>query len=533
MSSLDDGLLWLKNKMNKITQPVITEGFEGILGSAPSVDAMNLNDHHNTTNLTTDYNRDVMNYRNANQALIAKTNTYLNTVRGTQSRNYNIFVNSALGPDDITATTDPSQCAKILDPTSNHTYGLTDAGSAFYNAYPNNFLNQTDAQNACKLWAADSGVTYFGISKNVDNTTYKCSTGTLSGTPSQYSAPIVAYTIAESMDATLGGLFHDGTVGVYNGTEGATNINQPSNPKNVQLMQSSNSGGTVPSGYSMCDKWIGGAINTTTVQATLGANCSGLSKPPFNARYITIKGKGDLLQISQIAVYVYNTTTGAIQNVSPFGIASNGWLDKRSWQQSTPVHKAINGQLRNKSYPDIYHSSTSNSNEYWQLDLRQEYPVFKVVYWNRADCCQDRANGTTIILENANLTKQIVKQLSGDMIQTFFIENENSTANTGIAKHFPVMSAITGYTFNGNNDSPWNGQPPNDLLHGSVPTANDNITAPTAAANACNANSQCRGFNLIINPATGYPTGEIWLKGSMANLSRSNSSPNIVSYSRT
>ena len=406
--SLSDGLNWIDNQTKKIKEgllassPFQKEGYGGILG--PSIiDVTNEQETATTSGLAASIQGDLQKYATANQTLQEKTNKYLNSVPETQGRNYNIFINKAAGHSDIKSTfVDKSQCVDTSVITGSE---LKDAGELFYSAYPNNFSSVIDANNACKLWAADAGVPNYAVGKSTNNSTYTCHVGSFSGNPSKYSVPQVAYIIASSNDATLGGLFLDGTIGVFNAdakavaeakaeaeakaakaaeaeAERTANVaeeaeaasktaaaaeekatatyykivaeidtmywewewetrwakdqelddtwkiydaayraaraaattaadaktaaaaakaayskstgdsavvpgqTQNSNPYNVQLM--TGSAGTVPNGYAVCDKFIGGALDVKSVQASLGANCSANAGTPFNARYVTV-----------------------------------------------------------------------------------------------------------------------------------------------------------------------------------------------------------------------------------------------------
>jgi hypothetical protein len=431
MSSLDDGLAWFKNKINKIEKSfssVNKEGYSGILGPS-NIDSINSAEDMNTSVMTGSLNSTISTYAETSEALKSKTNRYLNSIKSTEGRNYNVFINSAAGIDKFADTRDNIQCSTSAILTNG---GLNDAGDLFYGAYPDNFANVDDAKNACKLWAADSSVPSFAVSKSADNQKFTCYTGTLKGNPAQYSVPQVGMMLATSRNATRGGLFYDGTIGVYNDIPSQI-VEDPTNPKNIQLMQGNEgNGGTVPQGYSVCDKWIGGALKSSSISATLGKNCSGLSKPPFSARYITIKGnaRGEHIQISQVAVFTYNETSGVITNVAPQGSVSNGKINNLSWIYAN-IRYSIDGYQGARNYPYIYHSYGESPNNFWQLDLGQDYPIFKVVYYNRADCCQSRAIGMTLSLENGARTK-IVKKIvsSASLVQPFTIAEADSVAET-------------------------------------------------------------------------------------------------------
>jgi hypothetical protein len=437
--SLDDGIQWFKNKTKKIENAFANtfssstkEGYSSILG-ANDIDKQNGIESAATTGLTTPFNTNVSNYNSTNESLKQKTNTYLNTIENTQGRNYNVYVNKAVDVDNFNDTVNPIKCA-TSDILTNG--GLVEVGPEFYStAYKTNFNSYRDAKQACKLWAGDSGKSHFALGKSSDNSKFQCYTGnSLTGTLTQYTVPQVATTIATSDDATAGGLFYDGTIGVYNST---------STSKTATLM----AGVTVPSGYSMCDKWVGGAINASSINATLGANCSGLANEPFNARYITIRANpfttDNWLQISQVAVYVYDPVTGSRKNVAPSGSVTNGRGGNPSYgtngfDYNSPnynIQHSINGNLSVRNY-NFYHSPytgipfpwwPSSPYEFWTLDLKQDYPVYQVVYYGRALEPQ-RTNGATLVLENGAKTRQVIKPMTGQTVQTYNIADIDSKA---------------------------------------------------------------------------------------------------------
>jgi len=71
--------------------------------------------------------------------------------------------------------------------------------------------------------------------------------------------------------------------------------------------------------------------------------------------------------------------------------------------------------------PSEFHSR-GGQGYWWKVDLGKEYPVSKVVYYNRTDCCSSRSNGMKFqLIDNVG---QIVYTSSGfntNRIQTFNI----------------------------------------------------------------------------------------------------------------
>jgi hypothetical protein len=118
------------------------------------------------------------------------------------------------------------------------------------------------------------------------------------------------------------------------------------------------------------------------------------------------------IQISQIAVYSGGVNVAKNKSVS----TANTYTDAQG--VTAAPENAVDGVLSGHSYPNIYHSMCQ-SGDYWLLDLQQEYPVEKVVYYNRADCCAERAKGMLIDLMDG--TKKTLKTLTltGDPVQSF------------------------------------------------------------------------------------------------------------------
>jgi len=174
--------------------------------------------------------------------------------------------------------------------------------------------------------------------------------------------------------------------------------------------------------YNICDPLIGGDINQYTIQASYGRNCSNTSGASKMAQYVMVKNRptqdaqGSYMQIA--GLYIYGYENGRLQNLSvkarqPGGegevIASSLW-----WiEGQNPSMK--NGPYSNKSqtsqdvinnlqagidgnHSSLYHSNGTSPEEYFIVNLGKKYPITKIVYINRATCCQGRADGMTINL---------------------------------------------------------------------------------------------------------------------------------------
>ena len=175
---------------------------------------------------------------------------------------------------------------------------------------------------------------------------------------------------------------------------------------------------TEPNGFSTCDKLIGGAINTKTINATYGKNCSTSTKTPLDVRYIKIStnGKGDPIQISQLVVMAF--LNGIQQNVATRGtITTSGSLN--NLDPNIPV----NGKLDNK----LYWSSEKGQNVFWQLDLGTEYPLVSLTFYNRPEF-NWYADGVNIDFKDgkgAAYTLINPSKLTGQLVQKFGLSEED------------------------------------------------------------------------------------------------------------
>ena len=168
----------------------------------------------------------------------------------------------------------------------------------------------------------------------------------------------------------------------------------------------------VPTGFEKCNRLIGGGVNKNSIVANYGRNCSYDTQPPGNIRYINVSSNpdGECIQIAQLAVI----SDGV--NVAPRGKVS--YAD-RTWQGETRPSTAIDGTLAPRAYPNIYHS-VCNKGQQWVLDLGKGYPVSRIIYYNRSDCCSNRANGMKIYLYHVD-GRTVLKTLtlSGALVQEF------------------------------------------------------------------------------------------------------------------
>jgi len=115
-----------------------------------------------------------------------------------------------------------------------------------------------------------------------------------------------------------------------------------------------------------------------------------------NARYVRLSNPYECLQISQIACY---DNTGANQCFGKPTSYSNTYR----WGGS--ANYAVDGTMASRSYPQIFHSACTG-NDWFMVDMSAVYPIKKIVYYNRADCCRHRASG--MVVELLDASKQVV-----------------------------------------------------------------------------------------------------------------------------
>ena len=121
-------------------------------------------------------------------------------------------------------------------------------------------------------------------------------------------------------------------------------------------------------------------------------------KAAKGVRYVRLIAEGShCMQISQLAVYPMDNQGKNIAQGKP---ATAKDVYQNGKKGSTP-DKAVDGIMRLKSFPHIYHS-TCHKDPWWQVDLQSVHNIAKVVYYNRADCCQSRARVLKLQFMDAN-----------------------------------------------------------------------------------------------------------------------------------
>jgi hypothetical protein len=201
------------------------------------------------------------------------------------------------------------------------------------------------------------------------------------------------------------------------------------NPTNINYFSGYdlNSPSLVP--YKACDAMKGGDIYRPSIAATYGRNCSNRTQKSLMVRYIKIKNRptqaplGSYLQIAQLVVMGYNKNN-QITNLALKGQATASSV-------FAPAQNAIDGQQSAKPYPNIFHSMGVGPAEFWQLDLGGSFAITQIIYYNRGDCCQSRADGMTVELWNT------LPSPNGTPLRTL-------TLNSALKQEFNITGTGTG-----------------------------------------------------------------------------------------
>jgi len=211
--------------------------------------------------------------------------------------------------------------------------------------------------------------------------------------------------------------------------------------------------------YIKCDKFIGGDINTQSITASFGRNCSNIQVKPLTARYVKVKMMTNTnqswLQISQLAIWGYengkltNLAYKCRTNQPGTMMCKSIWYNYRA--TGTDVHAGIpylnsiiDGKLKVRNFGNGgYHSGHFKNGEghnydFVLFDLGASYPITKIVYYNRGDCCQFRAKEMQINLYTTQPPISGINQtndggllsppiiLTGDAVQEFNVKSNNT-----------------------------------------------------------------------------------------------------------
>jgi len=138
-----------------------------------------------------------------------------------------------------------------------------------------------------------------------------------------------------------------------------------------------------------------------------------------NARYVRLSNAYQCLQISQIACYDNQGVNQCFGKPTSYST---------TYGYGSQPNFAVDGTMASRSFPQIFHSGCK-SNDYFMVDMSAVYPIKKIVYYNRADCCQNRATGMLIELLDANKQTVWTDTLAG---------NQSMESIVTIAKPFNI-----------------------------------------------------------------------------------------------
>jgi hypothetical protein len=133
---------------------------------------------------------------------------------------------------------------------------------------------------------------------------------------------------------------------------------------------------------------------------------------PVKARYVRVKPSMDAapyercIQISQLEVF--NKDGVEVAKGKPTSGSS-------TWQQNSSPANAVDGATAARIFPAMFHDAcnTNGMNQFWMVDLQSEQDIAKIVYYNRKDCCGNRADGMPVELLDSSMNVVAIKKIIG------------------------------------------------------------------------------------------------------------------------
>ena len=184
--------------------------------------------------------------------------------------------------------------------------------------------------------------------------------------------------------------------------------------------------------------WLG------KIEGASGVSIHNYQPPEAKVRYVRVdfaqRPNQSIIQISQLAVY---PTDNMEVNVAKGKSATAHSV----YPSSSPnPSNAVDGTLQSRNFPSIYHSDVNSSwqDQYWEVDLGSgnAKEIYKIMYYNRNDCCQDRSVQTRLRLfdENRNLVFSGPPFGSSAKEQSFFFNHPIPTVGLDTNLQRPVKS---------------------------------------------------------------------------------------------
>jgi glucose/arabinose dehydrogenase/azurin len=134
-----------------------------------------------------------------------------------------------------------------------------------------------------------------------------------------------------------------------------------------------------------------------------------LGGPPKNLE--EKDGSGGFARYVRIELPRKGTLT--LAEVQIFGDGTNVGLKKKAKQSSRSdnARLAIDGRTSGVyKHGSATHTNENENNPFWEVDLLGEFPIDRIVVWNRTDCCWDRLKDFTLSIFDSNREPLYVKQ---------------------------------------------------------------------------------------------------------------------------
>lgn len=182
------------------------------------------------------------------------------------------------------------------------------------------------------------------------------------------------------------------------------------------------------------------------IEGTPGVQTHNYQPPSAKVKYIRVSfGQRPTteayMQISQLAVYpVDDMKKNVAQNqvVTAYSVFQNG---------PAIAKNAVDGQLKARMYPNIYHSDDVGgwNKQFFEIALVEDVQIYKIDFFGRSDCCQDRARALRIELFDKN--KDVVFQgppFGSDATeQSFYFNSPVIPENTDPKPTKPVKGTMS------------------------------------------------------------------------------------------
>ena len=130
-----------------------------------------------------------------------------------------------------------------------------------------------------------------------------------------------------------------------------------------------------------------------------------------NARYIRTTNANSCIQISQIVCYDNQGINQAFGKPTNFST---------SYGYGSQANYAVDGTLAPRPFPQIFHSGSA-TNDSFMVDFGAVYPIKKIVYYNRSDCCQNRTTGQVLELLDAAKQPVWTATMAGNQLSETFL----------------------------------------------------------------------------------------------------------------